>query len=780
MPTINDAFNISRSGLSTYQSSIEVIGNNIANASNEDYTRQDTRFATNETIAKGKHLFGQGVTIEKITRIRDELLDKQIRDSLTKEQYHTTKTTWLNTIESIYNEPSSNGIQNALSQFWESWNELTNNPENSAIRTNLITQTNNLTYLIQNISTKLSSFQEDIKTSIKDTITQINTTIEKIATLNGSIFKIESSSVDEANNLKDQRDAALNKLSELTPIKYKKSDTGEINLFIGEHPLVWQDLFEKLTLKADPQNTSELNVEWEWGDLLKTPNTGKLGALLDIKDNLLKEYQNQINTFSNNLISEVNEIYANGVGVNPTSFMSSNLGYSSLGVTNSSTSLNIVPEGEYGAIHISFYDSDDTLQQMSSTVINSNDSLDDIIDKLSNITPLDPSIITDTNNDGRISIKLKPNQTDDSSKPNQTYTITDNTEAYDTSGFLSLLQFSNQFNKTDNTPQTGQSLNETSIPILVSANTKELELAQKLHVPNSELTTTALGLSGDFSINLFETVTQANKNNSENINDWTTTDKSGFNIQQFNVHVTSTDSMTDIVSTINNLNTKFTLEYFITATIKESSPEDDPSYSIEITTNATTDEDGNLTTPTSNPYDNNNAYVQLSFSNTYDEKTDPPPTNYTGLGDDTHLFAQMQFNTLLQGSDARTIQIDEDITNINQIHAGTKLASGNNTLALMMTNLQFENLIDNNQFTLNEAYENIITQIANDTNLTEQLALNENYILKSFLNEKDSISGVNLDEELSKMIELEKTYQANARMFRTLDQMAQEILNLLN
>ena len=77
-------------------------------------------------------------------------------------------------------------------------------------------------------------------------------------------------------------------------------------------------------------------------------------------------------------------------------------------------------------------------------------------------------------------------------------------------------------------------------------------------------------------------------------------------------------------------------------------------------------------------------------------------------------------DTLFQGLTAGDIAMDDRITNANQINAGYKLAAGDNTLALDMVNLQFSK-VSSNQFTIGEAYQNIISGVGTDVQQAENL-----------------------------------------------------------
>lgn len=118
MPGLFDGMRISTSGIRVHRILEEVVGQNIANASNKNYTRQEVSLDTLGTVFDGQHFFGQGVEATKIERIRDELLDIELRYSASSSAQYAKELSWLTKIESVFNEPSDNGINFALSQFF--------------------------------------------------------------------------------------------------------------------------------------------------------------------------------------------------------------------------------------------------------------------------------------------------------------------------------------------------------------------------------------------------------------------------------------------------------------------------------------------------------------------------------------------------------------------------------------------------------------------------------------------------------------------------------------
>lgn len=56
---------------------------------------------------------------------------------------------------------------------------------------------------------------------------------------------------------------------------------------------------------------------------------------------------------------------------------------------------------------------------------------------------------------------------------------------------------------------------------------------------------------------------------------------------------------------------------------------------------------------------------------------------------------------------------------------------------------------------------------------------NRNYLLEQLLNQRESVSGVSLDEEMTNMIKYQHAYSAAARVITAMDEMLDIIVNRL-
>lgn len=103
---------------------------------------------------------------------------------------------------------------------------------------------------------------------------------------------------------------------------------------------------------------------------------------------------------------------------------------------------------------------------------------------------------------------------------------------------------------------------------------------------------------------------------------------------------------------------------------------------------------------------------------------------------------------------------------------------GDNTIANIIGALQYQKVMDEGNSTLDDYYISQVGQIGTISQRAVKTFESQKNILDQLTNIRESISGVSLDEEATKMIEMQKAYDASARLIRTADEMFDTVLNL--
>ena len=223
---------------------ITTAGHNISNASTEGYSRQriqikefDPLYKPDLTRPERAGQIGQGVDTQSIERVRDELLDKRIVAQANQESYWQTRSDYYTMLEQIYNEPYDVSIRSNMDKYWESWQELSINPESKAARQAVVTRAETLTDSIQQRWESLDGIAKIVEGDIAVTVKQVNDYTSQIAAINSEIVRSRAMG-DNPNDLLDRRDLLVDKLSQLININTDTRDPDEFLIHVGGKVIV--------------------------------------------------------------------------------------------------------------------------------------------------------------------------------------------------------------------------------------------------------------------------------------------------------------------------------------------------------------------------------------------------------------------------------------------------------------------------------------------------------------------------------------------------------------
>jgi len=90
--------------------------------------------------------------------------------------------------------------------------------------------------------------------------------------------------------------------------------------------------------------------------------------------------------------------------------------------------------------------------------------------------------------------------------------------------------------------------------------------------------------------------------------------------------------------------------------------------------------------------------------------------------------------------------------------------SGDNRNALLMNDMSSAKLLQGGHSSFSETYNSMVTEIATGTRQSELGSLSNNRLLQQTLATRESISGVNLDEEAANLVQFQQAYQASAQV----------------
>jgi flagellar hook-associated protein 1 len=334
--SINGALNIGASALTTAQSALQVTGNNIANLGNPNYSREVavTTDLPDQQLAPGVFI-GTGVDLSGIQRQVDQSINSRLTSATSDYQAANTTQQLSGQIETIFNALGSNSLDTQLTTFTNDWAQLANNPTDTAQRQVVIQDGQSLSQQFNGLGSQLDSMQTTVGSQLSSLATNASQLAQQIAGLNQQIATSQGAGGQDSQLL-DQRDAAVQSLSQLVNVQTIPQTNGTENVYIGSEPLVVGTTADSLNVQQSQVNGQpnySLTFASNGGPVQAT--SGQIGATLAAQSQL-NTVQQQFNSLAGGLIFGMNSIYSSGQGLNGvTSVTATNQAQSSTSPLNS-------------------------------------------------------------------------------------------------------------------------------------------------------------------------------------------------------------------------------------------------------------------------------------------------------------------------------------------------------------------------------------------------------------------------------------------------------------
>ena len=313
-------------GIFVNQTALNTTGHNITNADTEGYSRQTVNVITTvseyRSSVYGNTAVGTGAEIQAITRTRDVYADVQYRNENSQMKYYETLATNYDKLEVIFNDANNDGLQSQILAFYKSWVDLSTEASNSANRANVIEQGKNM---VDGILSATQQLQEQIDYNyfyMNMNIKEVNDILESITKRNKEIVAAEVGGA-MANDLRDQRDLLVDKLSAYMPVTIYEDEFGNYQVTSGGTTLVTG--VERLHLARSAPIESkyfgenfgilDYSVVIEESNVSFIPGGGILQANLDAVDDC-KSYINELADISAFLLTTFNDQHRQGYDMN--------------------------------------------------------------------------------------------------------------------------------------------------------------------------------------------------------------------------------------------------------------------------------------------------------------------------------------------------------------------------------------------------------------------------------------------------------------------------------
>ena len=310
---------IGNSGISASRKKLTTAGHNIANANTEGFSRQRATQESTTPVKYGDVILGTGTRVSDAKRIHNKYLEKKLGLSITEHEFHKERNFHLEQIEAVFNEVDVDGLNNMLNKFFNSFRELSKQPDNQAFRSIVRENAKQLVGDFKNIKKTLNELQFAMDRKISNVINDINILLHKIGKLNIKISEMENGG-GETGDLRDQRDLAIRNLSEFFKIKVYEGNNNHYTVSAeGVGVLVANNHVQELRSGRSSDSKSylpggrEIYFKDRPHHLISSQlSGGRLKAIFNIRNNELKSQQKQIDDLAFSLSNAVNAIHRRG------------------------------------------------------------------------------------------------------------------------------------------------------------------------------------------------------------------------------------------------------------------------------------------------------------------------------------------------------------------------------------------------------------------------------------------------------------------------------------
>lgn len=293
------------SSLSASQTGLSVTSHNISNANTPGYSRQRADFSDLYALNVQPGQLGEGVQVVDVTRLHSSYLDDATRQEMGQQSKYQQLSQDLQNLEGVLGSPTNPTINSALTNFFNSFQDLTVHPQDLNTRQAVIESGSALTADFQDETRQITQLQNGLDTQVNQAAGDINGALSQIAALNQQITNVEQNG-NKANDLRDQRDQLLDGLSKYMDLNLTQQPNGVINVSVNGQSLV--NGFAAAAVQVVSAG-APAHPQIQSGGVSLATNGGQLAGFSQSYANI-DQSQSALDSLASTVISNVNAIHA--------------------------------------------------------------------------------------------------------------------------------------------------------------------------------------------------------------------------------------------------------------------------------------------------------------------------------------------------------------------------------------------------------------------------------------------------------------------------------------
>jgi flagellar hook-associated protein 1 FlgK len=322
------SLNSSVNALNAHSRAVETAGKNLGNVSNPNYARQRVIYGDRGTVVTPHGAQSLGLEALGVQQLRDKLLDRQVvREAALSSYYQAQQNAYQRAQAALGQDVASasstqgatstttdNGIAAALDDFFGAFHSFAANPTDTGQRQTLLQSASILTDRVRLADTRLAQVQADLDYQVESDVGDTNRLLQTIAELNGQIGRFEINHPGSAVDLRDQRQAALEKLAAKMPIETLETD-GQLEVTARDgngDPVVLVSLAVVQGSIAYDSSTTPPTITGGAANTVLELSSGSIHGSMSARTGAIQTIRDQLDQLTRQLVTSVNEAYNPG------------------------------------------------------------------------------------------------------------------------------------------------------------------------------------------------------------------------------------------------------------------------------------------------------------------------------------------------------------------------------------------------------------------------------------------------------------------------------------
>lgn len=317
--TLNTAY----TGLATQARRIDVIGENIANASTPGYRRRRVDFGAIEGpnsvgIYGGAGRTGRGVEIRSIDRVLDPILEQHARAESGRAADLKVGAEALSELEARWTSFGESGVARAIGDLGAAFDELVNHPDDLAIRNIALQRAEGLALEVTTAAGEGADVRASLVQRTSTLVDRVNSIATAIAEHDSSIIAGRAAGAD-ISSLEDARDQLIDELTAITNASVIYGETGGVRIAVDGYTLVGDGRASAIetTTTPDPSlptGMDRVSVSAVGGRELSIVG-GDLAGTLRAANTLVPDQIRRLDQLATDLATSMNAIHSAGTGL---------------------------------------------------------------------------------------------------------------------------------------------------------------------------------------------------------------------------------------------------------------------------------------------------------------------------------------------------------------------------------------------------------------------------------------------------------------------------------